>query len=182
MRIEPLDLPGAFLLIPEPIVDERGFFARVFCSEEFEARGLLSDFRQSSVSFNARAGTIRGMHYSSPPHAETKIVRCTSGAIHDVLVDLRPRSPSYLSTISLELRAEERYAVYVPVGVAHGFQALEDATEVLYMIDVPYEPKSARGVRWNDPRVNVRWPLDISVISARDLSYPDLDISGAQAP
>lgn len=173
MTFEGLELAGAFLLVPEPRSDERGFFARTFCADELQAQHLVSRFAQSSISVNTRRGTVRGMHFSIAPHAETKIVRCTAGMIHDVLVDVRPKSPSYLRTIKVILSAETRHSLYIPVGIAHGFQTLQDDTEVLYMIDVPYVAESARGLRWNDPAFNVHWPEPISMISERDLAYPD---------
>ncbi|KQT19976.1 dTDP-4-dehydrorhamnose 3,5-epimerase [Methylobacterium sp. Leaf399] len=173
MRIEALSLAGAYRIVPEPATDERGFFARTACAETFAAHGLVGAFAQSSVSYNARRGTVRGLHYAVPPHAETKLVRCTAGAIHDVIVDLRPGSPTYLESVGLELTAGNRHALYIPPGLAHGFQALRDETEVLYMIDVPYVAASAQGLRWNDPSIRVTWPEPVSVISPRDLAYPD---------
>ncbi len=173
MQIVAVDLPGAYLLVPEPRVDERGFFARTVCTEELEARGLVGRFTQSSISFNLRRGTVRGMHYSIAPDAETKIVRCTAGELCDVLVDLRPGSSAYLQSQAIRLSAENRHAIYIPIGIAHGFQTLRDETEVLYAIDVPYVASSARGLRWNDPALTLRWPEPISTISERDLMYAD---------
>ncbi|SFG44774.1 dTDP-4-dehydrorhamnose 3,5-epimerase family protein [Methylobacterium gossipiicola] len=173
MRFEETPIPGAYRVWPEPLSDDRGFFARTHCVEEFAALGLVGAFAQSSVSFNARRGTVRGMHFSVAPHAETKLVRCTGGAIHDVLVDLRPDSASYLKSFAAALTQENRCALYIPVGVAHGFQALTDAAEVLYMIDRPYVAGSARGLRWNDPALDVTWPEPVTVIAERDLAYPD---------
>ena len=177
MLFRELSLSGVSLIQLDQHADDRGFFARSFCEKEFTARGLVSSFSQSSISFNRRAGTVRGMHYSLSPHAETKLVRCTAGAIHDVLIDLRPRSPTFLQSIAIELTAENRDALYVPVGLAHGFQTLCDSSEVLYMIDVPHVPGAARGVRWNDPAISVTWPNPITVISDRDRTLPDLDQS-----
>ncbi len=173
MRFEETPLAGAYRVWPEPLSDERGFFARTACTDEFAAHGLVGQFAQSSVSFNARRGTVRGMHYSVEPHAETKLVRCTGGAIHDVLVDLRPDSPSYLKSFAATLTQDNRCALYIPAGFAHGFQALTDAAEVLYMIDRAYVPGSARGLRWNDPVLDVAWPEPVTVIADRDLAYPD---------
>lgn len=173
MRFEELPLAGAYRVSPEPRVDERGFFARTACEAEFAARGLIGRFTQSSISYNARRGTVRGLHFSAEPHAETKLVRCTMGAIHDVVVDLRPDSPTYLRSFGLELTAGNRVALYVPAGFAHGFQALGDGAEVLYMIDRPYVAGSARGVRWNDAALVVNWPEPVTVISERDLAFPD---------
>ena len=173
MRFKELALQGAYLVEIEPLADERGFFARTFCGDEFAARGLIAEFSQMSVSFNARRGTVRGMHFSAAPRAETKIVRCTAGVLYDVMIDLRPNSATYLSVVGIELSAANRNAVYIPTGVAHGFQTLADATEVLYLIDIPYVASAARGLRWNDPAVKVGWPLPIAVISERDQAFPD---------
>ncbi|WP_020176002.1 dTDP-4-dehydrorhamnose 3,5-epimerase [Methyloferula stellata] len=173
MRFEPLAIPGAYVIKIEPYTDDRGFFARTFCAEEFAGQGLVDHFAQTSISFNARRGTIRGMHFSVEPHAETKIVRCTAGAIHDVIVDLRQGSETYLHSAGIELSAQNRRAIYIPAGLAHGFQVLADATEVLYMIDIPFVAAAARGIRWNDPAIEIDWPEPISVISERDLQFPD---------
>ncbi len=166
-------IAGVVVLEPERRSDERGFFARTFCEEELGSRGLVRRFQQSSLSFNARRGTVRGMHFSLAPHEETKIVRCTSGAVHDVLIDLRRGSSTYRKCVGFALTAENRHALYVPPGVAHGFQALADGAELLYMIDLPYDAGAASGVRWNDPAFHVAWPEPISVISARDLDFDD---------
>ena len=173
MLFRELDLAGVHLVEPQRHADERGFFARTFCEDELGAAGLVHRFRQSSVSFNARRGTVRGMHFSKAPHEETKIVRCTAGAIHDVVVDLRRDSPTYLASTAVRLSAENRLALYIPRGLAHGFQALQDSTEVLYMIDPPYVPGASAGIRWNDPAIRVTWPEPITVIAERDLAYPD---------
>ncbi|TXM77277.1 dTDP-4-keto-6-deoxy-D-glucose epimerase [Methylobacterium sp. WL69] len=173
MRFEETPLAGAYRVWPEPLSDDRGFFARTACADEFAAHGLVGAFAQSSVSFNARRGTVRGMHFSASPHAETKLVRCTAGAIHDVIVDLRPDSASYLKSFAAELTADNRCALYIPAGFAHGFQALTDAAEMLYMIDRAYVAGSARGLRWNDPALDVAWPEPVAVIAERDLAYPD---------
>jgi dTDP-4-dehydrorhamnose 3,5-epimerase len=168
-----LDLPGAYLVEIEPRADERGFFARTFCEDEFAATGLVTRFLQSSVSYNARRGTVRGMHFQAAPHQEIKLVRCVSGAVYDVIVDVRPGSPTYLRSIGVELSAKNRSALYIPGGFAHGFQTLLDDSELLYMIDVNYVAEAARGVRWNDPLFRLEWPDPIKVISSRDLEFPD---------
>jgi dTDP-4-dehydrorhamnose 3,5-epimerase len=168
-----LDLMGAYLVEIEPRADERGFFARTFCEEEFAAAGLSTRFPQTSISHNARRGTVRGMHFQAAPHEETKLVRCVSGAVYDVIVDVRPGSPSYLRSMGVELSAKNRSALYIPTGFAHGFQTLMDDSELLYMIDVNYVAEAARGVRWNDPSVNVEWPDPINLISRRDEQFPD---------
>lgn len=173
MRFEALPLAGAYRIVPEPQADARGFFARTACAEDFAARGLIGAFAQSSISYNARRGTVRGLHFAVSPHAETKLVRCTAGAIHDVIVDLRPDSDTYLRFCGVDLSAENRHALYIPAGFAHGFQALSDGAEVLYMIDRPYVAGAARGLRWNDPALDVAWPEPVTVIAERDLAYPD---------
>jgi len=168
-----LPLPGAFLIEPEPHADERGFFGRVWCAREFATRGLEIDFVQSSISFNKRRGTLRGLHYQEPPHAERELVRCTQGAAFDVIVDLRPGLPTYKQWHGLELTSDNRHAVFIPEGMAHGFQSLSDDTELLYVISTYYEPAAARGVRWNDPALAIAWPLSPpSVISEKDQRLP----------
>jgi dTDP-4-dehydrorhamnose 3,5-epimerase len=173
MIFETLALPGAFIVRPEPIADERGFFARTFCREEFVAQGLNPNLAQCSVSFNKRRGTLRGMHYQKAPHEEDKLVRCTMGAIYDVLVDIRPGSPTFRRWSGVELSAENRTAVYIPKGFAHGFFTLSDDTEVFYQMSEPFQPECAAGVRWNDPAFGVSWPADVRVISDRDQAYPN---------
>ena len=173
MQFEPLDVPGAWLLPIDPRHDERGFFARVWCSSTFHAQGLASSLHQCSLSYNRRAGTVRGMHYQAPPGAEAKVVRCIRGAIFDVLLDLRPDSPAYTRWVGRELTADNRLALYIPPGVAHGFQTLCDETDVLYLIDQPYDPALGRGVRWDDPAFGIAWPLPASIVSPRDRAYPD---------
>jgi dTDP-4-dehydrorhamnose 3,5-epimerase len=173
MLVRETAIQGVFVIEPERREDERGFFARTFCAAELAQWRLVDRFRQSSVSYNVRRGTVRGMHFSRAPHEETKIVRCTSGAIFDVVVDLRPDSPTRLKWVGVPLTAENRHALYIPHGFAHGFQALHDNTEVLYMIDNDYVPGAAAGLRWNDPAIGVRWPEPITVISQRDLTFAD---------
>lgn len=173
MRFEELSLRGAYLIDIEPRRDERGFFARVFCKEEFAKAGLVASFAQESISYNARRGTVRGMHFQASPREETKLVRCIAGAVYDVIVDLRKESPTYLRWIGVRLDAENRSALYIPKGFAHGFQTLMDATELLYAIDVAYVPGAERGVRSNDPAINVTWPEPVTLVSERDRSYPD---------
>ena len=173
MRFTELSLPGAYLVEIEPRSDARGFFARTFCEDEFAAAGLVSRFPQASVSYNARRGTVRGMHFQAAPHEETKLVRCLAGSVHDVIVDLRPASPTYRRSIGVELSAQNRSALYIPRGFAHGFQSLADDSELLYMIDVNYVAEAAQGVRWNDPFIDVSWPDPIEVIADRDASFPN---------
>ena len=166
-------LEGAFVVEPELMEDERGFFARAWCQREFEVHGLRIGWVQGNISGNYRAGTLRGMHYQAAPHGEIKLVRCTSGSLYDVIVDLRPGSPTYLKHMSVELSSRNRKMLYIPEGVAHGFQTLEDSTEVFYLMSALYAPEYARGVRWNDPVFGIQWPPAVRIISARDQNYPD---------
>lgn len=167
---------GVFVIEPERFNDERGHFARTYCRQEFAAHGLESSIAQCSTSFNLRAGTVRGMHYQADPHGEAKLVRCTSGVIYDVALDLRPTSVSYLRWHAAELTADNGRALFIPAGCAHGFQTLGDASEILYQISVPFEPSAARGVRWDDPAFAIEWPAPPAggrTISSRDAGYPD---------
>ena len=168
-------MAGAYVVEPERKSDERGFFARTFCRSEFEQKGLVSEFVQCSVSFNRRAGTLRGMHYQARPYPETKLVRCTRGRMLDVIVDLRRTSGTFREWCAVEAGAENRCAVYVPQGFAHGFLTLEDDTEVFYQISAFYHPESARGVRWDDPAFAIEWPFAPRSMSERDAGYPDFD-------
>jgi dTDP-4-dehydrorhamnose 3,5-epimerase len=166
-------LRGAFIIEPERLEDERGFFARTWCRKEFEARGLNPCLVQCNISFNRNKGTLRGMHFQIPPHAEAKLVRCTMGAIYDVILDLRPDSPTIKQWVAVELTAENRKMLYAPEGLAHGFLTLIDNTEVFYQMSASYHPESARGVRWDDPAFAILWPLDRpGHISVRDKSLP----------
>jgi dTDP-4-dehydrorhamnose 3,5-epimerase len=165
-------LQGAYTLDLQRIEDERGFFARSFCAEEFAAHGLPRQVSQSSVSFNRRRGTLRGLHFQAAPHAEEKLVRCTAGAIFDVIVDLREHSSTRYRWVGVELSAENRRALYVPKDFAHGFITLADDSEVLYSMSVPYAPGFERGVRWNDPAFGIAWPLEPEHIAPRDAAYP----------
>jgi len=171
----PLELPGAWLVELERHEDERGYFARTFCREEFESAGLDPRVAQCSVSFNRERGTLRGMHWQAAPHGENKLVRCVRGRLYDVLIDLRPDSPYFRKWRAAELSAELGNALYVPEGVAHGFLTLEDEVEVFYQMSVPYEAAAARGVRWDDPAFGVEWPEAPTLISERDASYPDFE-------
>lgn len=173
-------LPGAFLIDLERNSDERGFFARAYCAQEFAAKGLGTVLQQCSVSYNTRKGTLRGMHYQSAPHEEHKLVRCTAGAIFDVIVDVRPGSLNYRRWFGTELTAQNRRSLFVPPGFAHGFITLSDDAEVYYMISVPHAPQHARGYRWNDPAFAIEWPLAPKVISARDAGYPWLDMPASK--
>ena len=174
-----LGVAGAFLVEPQRLEDARGFFARSWCRDEFGARGLDPDLAQCSISFNPRRGTLRGLHWQAAPFEEAKLVRCTRGAIFDVVLDLRPASPTFLRHIAVVLSAESRAAVYVPKGVAHGFQTVEAASEVFYQISQAYVPALARGVRWNDPQFGIAWPIDDPILSERDGAYADFARLGA---
>ena len=166
-------LSDAYVIDLEPLADERGFFARIWCAREFAARGLESRLVQCSISVNRRRGTLRGMHYQAPPHTEVKLVRCTRGAVFDVIIDLRPDSPTLGQHVAVELTAESRRMLYIPAGVAHGFQALADGSEVCYHMSEFYAPEAARGVRWNDPAFGIHWPITDPIILDRDRAYPD---------
>ncbi len=168
-------LAGAFLIEPERLADERGFFARTWCARELAEHGLDPRLAQASVSFNRELGTLRGLHYQAAPHEEAKLVRCTRGEIWDVIVDLRPGSPTFKRSFGEALSAENRLMLYVPAGFAHGFLTLAPASEVLYLISEFFEPEAARGVRWNDPAFGIRWPSEPRVISDRDRAYPDFE-------
>lgn len=169
-------LDGAFLIDIEERTDERGFFARSWCQKEFEQYGLVPLVVQANISFNHKKGTVRGMHYQASPYEETKLVRCTRGAIYDVIVDLRKGSPTYCQWISAELTADNRRMLFVPEGYAHGFQTLTDATEVCYQVSQFYTPGAERGARFNDPAFSIRWPLDVTVISEKDANWADFQI------
>jgi dTDP-4-dehydrorhamnose 3,5-epimerase len=168
-------LPGVFVIEPERREDHRGFFARSWCQQEFLARGLNPRVVQCNVSFNRRRGTVRGMHYQAPPHAEAKLIRCTRGAIWDVALDLRPGSPTFHEHVGVELSAENHLALYIPEGLAHGFQTLEDDTEVLYQMSECYAPEAARGVRFDDPAFAIRWPVPEAILLDRDRDYPSVE-------
>lgn len=164
---------GAYVIEPEPHRDDRGYFARVFCREEFGGRGLETSVSQCNLSLNNRRGILRGLHFQENPHGEVKLVRCVSGAIFDVVLDLRPSSPTYLHHQGVVLSPENLKALYIPLGCAHGFQALENDSTVLYQMSHPYVPGAGRGVRWNDPAFAIEWPLPDPVMADRDASYPD---------
>lgn len=173
MVFEETRLGGAWLVKIEPRADNRGLFARTFCTDEFIAHGLPASFVQCNVSYNATLGTLRGMHFQREPRPEGKLVRCTGGAIWDVIVDLRKDSPTYCRWQGFELTAENRDALYIPGGFAHGFQTLTPGTEVFYQMTEFYVPELAAGVRWNDPAFGIEWPIPDPVLSDRDRSYED---------
>jgi dTDP-4-dehydrorhamnose 3,5-epimerase len=164
-------LKGAFIIDIERREDSRGFFARAFCQKEFAAQGLKPIIAQANIGFNAKKGTLRGMHFQYPPAPETKVVRCTRGAVLDIIVDLRPESPTYLKHIEVELSADNHRAIYVPERFGHGYQALEDKTETSYQVGEFYTPGVEGGLRYDDPRLGLKWPLPVSVISEKDMQW-----------
>jgi dTDP-4-dehydrorhamnose 3,5-epimerase len=168
-------LKGAFMIEPERQEDERGFLARTFCQEEFKAHGLNPNLVQCSISFNKKKGTLRGMHYQVAPYQEAKLVRCTQGSVYDVIIDLYPDSLTFKKWVAVELTAENRRMLYIPKGFAHGFQTLEDNTEVFYQMSEFYHPGYARGLRWNDRLLGIEWPIADPILSDRDGSYPDFE-------
>jgi dTDP-4-dehydrorhamnose 3,5-epimerase len=166
-------LPGCWIIEPETSVDDRGWFARIRCDQEFADRGLETRFVQSSLSFSRYRGILRGMHFQVPPRREVKLIRCIHGAIHDVVIDLRPDSSTFLRHLSVQLTSKNRHALYVPRGFAHGFQTLEDESEVLYEMSEFFSPDHSRGVRWDDPTFAILWPIANPIMLDRDRSYPD---------
>jgi dTDP-4-dehydrorhamnose 3,5-epimerase len=176
MRFIETSFAGAFVIELDRHPDERGFFARSFCADEFAAAGLASRFAQCNVSFNLKAGTLRGMHWQCVPHEEAKVVRCTRGALFDVLVDLRLGSPTRYRWTGIELSAADHRQIYIPPGFAHGFQTLEPETEVFYLMSEPFAPASSRGLRWDDPALSIDWPIADPVVSDRDREWPCLPL------
>jgi dTDP-4-dehydrorhamnose 3,5-epimerase len=175
MTFHETKLPGVLEIRLEPKADKRGFFARSWCQREFEQHGLNPAIAQCNVSFNEKKGTLRGMHYQAEPHPEAKLIRCTKGAIYDVVVDLRPKSPTFKKWIAVVLDTNSRSMIYVPEGFGHGFLTLEDGTEVFYQMSEFYYPELSRGVRWNDPAFQIEWPTQPIVISDRDRTYSDFE-------
>ncbi len=171
MKFFETELKGAFIIEPERLEDERGFFARTFCRNEFEVHGLNSNLVQCSMSFNKKEGTLRGMHYQIKPCEEAKLVRCTMGAIHDVIIDLNRDSPTFKQWVAVELSADNRRMLYIPEGCAHGFQTLVDGTEVFYQMSELYHPAYVHGVRWDDPEFKIAWPLPGPILSDKDRQY-----------
>ena len=172
-----LSLKDAFLIQPERAEDERGFFARSWCTREFAARGLNPALVQCNLSFNARKGTVRGLHYQQAPHGEAKLVTCFQGAIYDVIVDVRPQSLTFRQWLAVKLTEDNLWSLYIPEGLAHGFQALEDRTLVFYQMSEFYHPDAAAGFRWDDPSLGIAWPLKVTEISRKDASLPFLDLN-----
>lgn len=173
MKFTETPIRGAFLIDIEALEDERGFFARTYDAVEFRRHGLDPHIDQCSLSFNRQKGTLRGMHFQHQPHQETKLVRCSRGAVYDVIIDLRPSSPSFRKWFAAELTAQNHRMLYIPEGLAHGFQTLEDESEVSYQISQPFRPDAASGVRWDDPAFGIPWPLAVTCIGERDRSFPD---------
>ena len=169
-------LKGAFVIEPERLEDERGFFARTWCQREFEAHSIDSKWVQCNISYNKKKGTLRGMHYQVAPYEEAKLIRCTMGATCDVIIDLRPDSPTFKQHIAELLTAQNRKILFVPEGFAHGFLTLEDDTEVFYQMSEFYHAEYARGVRWNDPAFGIQWPAEVQIISDRDRNHPDFEL------
>jgi len=181
MKFTTTPIEGVAIVDLELRSDDRGFFARSFCQDEFTQNGLLPMVAQCNISFNHRAGTLRGMHYQLEPATEAKLVRCISGAIVDQIVDLRPGSPTYLQHVSVELTAENRRSLYVPPMFAHGYQSLVDGAEVLYQVSERYTPGQERGLRYNDPALGLEWPLEVTAISEKDNSWPLIESAGLTA-
>ena len=173
MRCHYADLEGAYIIELEKLEDSRGFFARIWCQQEFEDHGLVPVIARAKASFNVKAGTLRGMHYQVAPYEETKLVRCTRGALYDVIVDLRPDSSPYKRWIGVELTASNYRMLYVPGNFAHGFITLEDDTEVSYLVSESYRPGAEGGLRWDDPEFNIKWPRPVKVMSDKDARWPD---------
>ena len=172
MRFTPTGLAGAHLIHLEPRVDERGLFARAFCAREFAAQGLETSYVQANISTNARAGTVRGMHFQRAPDAEVKLVRCVKGAIYDMIVDMREGSPTYLRSFGAELSDDNGLTMYVPKGFAHGYQALSDGASVFYMVSAFYAPQSEGGLRFDDPKLAIKWPRAVADVSDKDAKWP----------
>ena len=174
MTFTDCSIPGAYHVEIDPFEDERGLFARAWCRDEFAAHGLTASFVQANLAQSRRAGTLRGLHYQVAPHAEAKLVRCVRGAVYDVIVDLRPDSPAYRQWHAERLTAERRNALYAPPGCAHGYQTLVDDTELFYLVSAAYAPDAERGLRYDDPGLAIDWPLDVTVVSDKDQSWPEL--------
>jgi dTDP-4-dehydrorhamnose 3,5-epimerase len=172
MFFEELELEGAYLIKPEPHIDERGFFARSFCKKEFQKLQLVDEYVQCNISYNKKKGTLRGMHYQLTPHEETKLVRCTKGSVYDVIVDIRKNSITFGRWIGVSLNENNRYMLYVPKGFAHGFITEEDNTEVFYQMSCDYVPKASSGFVWNDKLINIQWPQKQPIISSKDCQLP----------
>lgn len=183
MIFTPTRIAGVHILALEPIADERGWFARSWCAEQFARHGLCAELAQCNLAWNHRRGTLRGLHFQAPPYAEAKLVRVTRGAVFDVAVDVQPESPTFGQWVSVELTADNHLALFIPSHCAHGLQTLSDDTEVLYQMSTPYVGGAAQGIRWDDSALNIPWPLEPTVLSDRDRSWPEFAarFSGAHA-
>jgi dTDP-4-dehydrorhamnose 3,5-epimerase len=181
MLFHETNLQGAYWIELKSLEDERGFFARSWCQREFSSLGLDTRLAQCNVSYNRQKGTLRGMHYQIPPYAESKLVRCTSGSIYDVIVDVRPGSPTFQKSFGIELSRTNHHMLFIPMGFAHGFLTLEDDTEVFYQMSEFYTPEAARGFRWNDRLFGISWPAPIEVMSDKDRLYPDCHLEDLQS-
>ena len=181
MRFEKLKINDAYIIRLNKIADDRGYFSRAWCQKEFEENGLEKNFVQANISFNKYKGTLRGMHYQMHPHQEVKLVRCIKGAIFDVIIDVRSDSPTFGQWVGAELTEENHDMLYVPKGFAHGFQTLQDNSEVFYQVSEFYTPSSENGIRFDDPRYKIDWPLNVSVISEKDATWPYLEASKLEA-
>ncbi len=179
MILEKTALEGVYLLKPEKVFDDRGYFMRIYSEDDFAAKQIHFNFKQSAVSFNHTKGTWRGMHFQTPPYEDEKLVSCTRGVLRDYVVDIRPASPTFKQWFSIDLYAEERWMLYLPKGIGHGIYTLNDNTELTYHISQNYQPNHARGIRWNDPLFNLKLPMPPIVISDRDQSFPDFDVEEA---
>ena len=182
MIFEPLPVAGAYLITPQKRSDERGYFARVFCRDELIAQGLCADYCQANTALSPRTGTLRGLHFQRTPHAEVKLMRCTRGRVFDVVLDLRPDSPTYLRWHGAELSADNAAMLYAPAGTAHGYLTLTDDTELLYMTSAKYAPDAATGVRFDDRAFAIRWPRDITLVSQADRGWPDFQTGHSTSP
>ncbi len=181
MQFTRTNIPDAYIISLDPQRDERGFFARAWCQRELEEHGLCADVVQCNIGFSEKAGTVRGIHWQNEPHDEVKIVRCTRGGVFDVMVDVRPNSPTYGQHHAMELKAADRTLLYIPTGVGHGYQTLFDDSEVFYQTSQFYHAESCDGLRYNDPALAIDWPLEVSVIADRDLTWPDFALRSAAA-
>jgi len=175
MQFKETTLTGAYIIEVEPKGDERGFLARTFCKKEFASRGLETEVAQANLSFNAKKGTLRGMHFQVPPFGEAKLVQCLQGSVYDVIIDLRPDSETHRHWLAVEMSADDKKMLYIPEGFAHGFQALEDECVLYYLMFEFFAPEYARGVRWDDPAFGIKWPLPDPVISEKDRQWPDYE-------
>jgi len=178
MKFEATPLPDAYVIAQEPFVDDRGFFARAYCADEFAQQGIDVSFVQMNMSGNNHRGTLRGLHYQSAEAPEAKLLRCIRGSVYDVMVDMRPDSPTYLRHFGVELTDENRLAVYVPPLFAHAYLALSDGAQVLYQVSAPYTPGTERGVRYDDPALSIAWPIDVTDLSDKDKAWPTLEEQG----